>query len=106
MTRRYIPVQLQPAMAKHLVGEVVADQDKRLLSEDMLAVSLPTGFFIHARWYRTDPSGQGEYRIFVDCGLEHFIPPISISDPYEAANEVAELVSMYSDHCLRQLASS
>lgn len=102
MTRRQIPVPIKPAMAKYLAGSIVADQDKRLMSEDMVEVSLPTGFFIHAGWYRQGPSGNGEYRIFVDCGLQNFVPPISTQDPYEAANEVAALAMRYSDHGLRE----
>ena len=88
-----IAIPVGPHLAKHVLGDIVASDDKRFLSEDMVEVSLPSGIFIHAGWR----CSRGLYEICVDSGLAELVPPVTTSDPYEAANEVAQFASYFAN---------
>lgn len=87
-----ISIPVSSSLAHLVVGSIITDPDPRVLSEDMVELSLPSGIFIHAGWRRA----LGRYEICVDCGLAELVPPLSTDDPYEAAYEVAQFASYFS----------
>jgi hypothetical protein len=96
---KFIPIPIKRELTRFVTGQIAADDNPLILSEDMVEVDLPNGVLIYAGWYDRDNS-PAKYRIYVDYELHRLIPYLETDDPYEAAWEVATLAAQYQHYPL------
>jgi hypothetical protein len=107
--RRVIPFRINDQVqVQSVVGEIIASTDEFELSQDMVEVQLRNGLLVHLGWYPRGRVGNGgEYRIYVQDGLDQLlVPPFATSDPLIAAAELTEFVARWSTDWISSSAST
>lgn len=94
---KFIPIPIRRELARFVTGQIVADDNPLILSEDMVEIGLPNGVLVYAGWYDRE-NRPAAYRIYVDYDLNRLVPYIETDDPYQAAAEVATLAAQFSSY--------
>lgn len=75
-----------------------ADMDADDLTQDIVTVSLPNGFYIDVGWYpEHDPSGCYWVRVFREYWDNQMIPEIKLENPHEVVLTVERLARLFCD---------
>lgn len=81
-------------ISNYLYAEMEPDD----LTQDIVTVSLPNGFYIDVGWYpEHDPSGCYWVRVFREFWDHQLIPPIRVESPYEVVLTVERLARLFCD---------
>lgn len=91
-------IELNLPAAATVVGELLSNYEADERDEDVVQISLPTGFVIDVGWSESQQEG-GSFRIsvFYEDWLNQDRAPIFADDPYDVASYVEELAREYCD---------
>jgi hypothetical protein len=83
------PIKPQVPDGSRVYSSLFRAMDPDLLTQDMLAISLPSGFYIDVGWFpEHDPAGHYVVRVFYQYWNAQQIPPIRV----KTIDEVLQLV--------------
>jgi len=95
------PLDIKVPPGADLSNYLYPDLGLKDLTQDMVTVRLPNGFYVDAGWYpEHDPNGRFVIRVFHEFWDNQKINPVSVRTVEEVAYFVQELAQRYSQQII------